>query len=197
MTDEIFWSPKDNRVWKPVICAVNGLCVGAGFHFVNDCDIIVASETAAFMDLHVHAGIVGGIENVGLAKRLPLGTALRMTLEGRHFRLSAERAYQLGLVDEVVPAADLLTTANRIAEHILEGSPHAISFSLQAVWKSLDLAHRDALEYAWALVRAHWNHPDADEGLAALSEGRSPQWLPEHDWLQRREHGDDDSGVAE
>ena len=81
---------------KPVICAVNGLCVGGGLHFVVDSDVVVAAESAAFMDTHVNVGMVGAIENVGLAKRLPLGAALRMTLMGRHYRMTARRAYELG-----------------------------------------------------------------------------------------------------
>ena len=111
ITHEVVWSPRQNDVWKPVIAAVNGVANGAGLHFVVDADIVVAAENASFMDTHVNVGMVGAIENIGLAKRLPLGTALRMTLQGRNFRLSAERAYQLGLVDELVPAAELLTTA--------------------------------------------------------------------------------------
>ena len=89
----VFWSPRQNQVWKPTICAVNGLVVGGGLHFVVDADIVIASRTAAFMDTHVNVGMVGALENIGLAKRLPLGTALRMTLLGKHYRLTAERAY--------------------------------------------------------------------------------------------------------
>ena len=104
MSDEIRVSPHQNRVWKPVIAAVNGLVNGGGLHFVVDADIIVAAEHAAFMDTHTSTGMVGAVENIGLAKRLPLGQALRMTLQGRSYRLSARRAYELGMVDEIVPA---------------------------------------------------------------------------------------------
>ncbi|MGR7003120.1 enoyl-CoA hydratase-related protein [Yinghuangia aomiensis] len=54
LTDEVFWSPRQNRVWKPVVAAVNGLAAGAGLHFVVDADIVVASERASFMDTHVN-----------------------------------------------------------------------------------------------------------------------------------------------
>ena len=103
MSDEIRVSPHQNRVWKPVIAAVNGLVNGGGLHLVVDADIIVAAEHAEFMDTHTSVGMVGAVENIGLAKRLPLGQALRMTLQGRNYRLSARRAYELGMVDEVVP----------------------------------------------------------------------------------------------
>ena len=177
---DVFWSPRQNDVWKPVICAVNGLAVGAGLHFVVDADIVIASENAAFMDTHVNVGMVGGLENVGLAKRLPLGSALRMTLMGRHYRMPAKRAYELGLVDELVPTpADLVPAAEAMARAMLENSPQAMSLSQQAIWGSLERGYQDALEYAWALLRLHWSHPDFLEGPRAFAEKRSPTWNPD------------------
>jgi enoyl-CoA hydratase/carnithine racemase len=167
-------------VWKPVICAVNGLCVGGGHHFVVDADIVIASRNAAFTDTHVNVGMVGALENIGLAKRLPLGTALRMTLLGRAYRLSAERAWQLGLVDELVDRpADLLACANDMAQSMLANSPQAMALSKQAVWGSLERGYGDALEQAWALLRLHWGHPDFQEGPRAFGEGREPRWNPD------------------
>ena len=136
LSEEVHWSPRQNRVWKPTVTAVNGMVAGAGLHFVVDADIIVAAEHAVFLDTHVNVGMVGAIENIGLAKRLPLGTALRMTLCGKTFRLPAERAYQLGLVDEVVPADQLMATADDIAHQIAANSPAAVQLSMQAIWGS-------------------------------------------------------------
>ncbi len=179
LADAVFWSPQHNRVWKPVLCAVNGLCVGGGLHFVVDADIVIASEAAAFMDAHVNVGMVGALENVGLAKRLPLGAALRMTLLGRHYRMPARRAYELGLVDELVAPADLLPTAEAMARAMLENSPQAMALSKQAVWGALERGYRDALEHAWALLRLHWGHPDFAEGTRAFAEKRPPRWNPD------------------
>jgi enoyl-CoA hydratase/carnithine racemase len=163
-----------------VIACVNGLAVGAGLHFVVDADIVIASENAAFMDAHVNVGMVGAIENVGLAKRLPLGSALRMTLMGRHYRMPAARAYQLGLVDELVPTpAELLPAALAMARALLENSPQAMALSKQAIWGALERGYRDALEYAWALLRLHWSHPDFREGPRAFAEKRAPRWNPD------------------
>ena len=135
LAEAVFWSPHQNRVWKPVICLVNGLCVGGGLHFVVDADLVLASENASFVDTHVNVGMVGALENVGLAKRLPLGTALRMTLMGKHYRLSAERAFQLGLVDELVATpADLAPLAEEMARQMMQNSPQAMARSKQAVW---------------------------------------------------------------
>ncbi len=180
LADAVHWSPYQNRVWKPVICCVNGLCVGGGHHFVVDADIVIASRNAAFTDTHVNVGMVGALENVGLAKRLPLGTALRMTLMGRAYRLSAERGFQLGLVDELVETpADLADCANEMAEAMLANSPHAMALSKQAVWGSLERGYTQALEQAWALLRLHWGHPDFREGPRAFGEKRAPRWNPD------------------
>jgi enoyl-CoA hydratase/carnithine racemase len=178
----VHWSPQQNAVWKPVICGVQGLCMGGGLHFVVDADIVVASENAQFADAHVNVGMVGAIENVGLAKRLPLGTALRMTLVGRDYRLSAARAHQLGLVDELVPRpADVLPAALALAASLLRNSPQAMALSKQAVWGAVERGYRDALEAAWALLRVHWGHPDFQEGPRAFSEKREPRWNPDPD----------------
>ena len=174
--DEVRWSPRQNDLWKPTICAVNGLVAGGGLHFVVDCDIIVAAQTAQFLDTHTAVGMVGAIENIGLARRLPLGTALRMTLQGKSFRLSAQRAFQLGLVDEVVAPHKVLDTAVEIAERISENSPNATSLSLRAVWSALELPYSQALEYGYSLVRMQWTHPDFTEGPRAFVERRPPVW---------------------
>ncbi len=173
----VFWSPYQNRVTKPVICAVNGLCVGGGHHFVVDADLIIASKTAAFMDTHVNVGMVGALENIGLGRRLPLGTALRMTLMGKAYRLSAERAHQLGMVEEVTedaPAARAL--AEDWARVLIENSPRAMSLSKQCVWGGLERGYSEALEVGWEHQKSMWAHPDFREGPRAFAEKRPPVW---------------------
>ncbi len=180
LAQSVFWSPYQNQVWKPVICAVNGLCVGGGHHFVVDADIVLASRNAAFLDSHVNVGMVGAVENIGLAKRLPLGTALRMTLMGKHYRLGAERAHQLGLVDELVDApADLMPLAETMAAQMLGNSPQAMALSKQAIWGGLEQGYAQALEHGWTLLRSHWMHPDFVEGPKAFGEKRAPRWEPD------------------
>ena len=176
LKQEVHWSPRHNDVWTPVICAVNGTVASAGLHFVVDADIVVASKTAKFIDTHVNVGMVGAVENIGLAKRMPLGSALRMTLCGKAYRMPAERAYQLGLVDELTEPEDLMSTAEEIAQQICANSPAAVSLSQQAIWSSVELGYRDALEYGWALLRMHWDHPDFKEGPKAFVEKRDPVW---------------------
>ncbi len=119
------------------------MVAGAGLHFVVDADIIVAADHAVFLDTHVNVGMVGAIENIGLAKRLPLGSALRMTLCGKKFRMPAERAYQLGLVDEVAPPDKLMETADEIAHQIAANSPAAVQLSMQACGARLEMPTRN------------------------------------------------------
>jgi (E)-benzylidenesuccinyl-CoA hydratase len=174
--EEIWWTPRQAKVWKPSILAVNGLVAGAGLHFVCDCDIIVAAENAAFTDTHVNVGIVSHIDGIGLAKRIPLGATMRMALMGRSYRMTADRAYQVGLVDEVVPLADLMTTAETMAGEIAKNSPRAVSLTMQCIWQSFEMGHAEANEYGWALGRMHQAHPDFTEGPRAFMERREPNW---------------------
>ena len=188
LEDAVHWSPYQNQVWKPVITCVNGLCVGGGLHLVVDADIVIASENAAFMDTHVNVGMVGALENIGLAKRLPLGSALRMTLMGRHYRMPAQRAYELGLVDELVARpADLRATAEQMADLIKGNSPAATARSKKAIWGSLEKGYTESLEDGWELIKEHWEHPDFKEGPRAFGEKRAPKWDPDPEATEEEE----------
>ena len=92
------------EIHKPIMCAVNGICCGGGLHFVCDTDIIIGSENAEFFDPHVNVGLVSGWEPIGLSRRIPLNYVLRMTLQGKSYRMDAEEAHRIGLLTEVVPA---------------------------------------------------------------------------------------------
>jgi E-phenylitaconyl-CoA hydratase len=164
------------QIWKPYICAVNGLVAGAGLEFVTDADIVVAADHAAFTDPHVNVGQVGGLENIGLVYRMGLGGALLLTIMGKAYRMPAERAHQLGLVDILCPGRDLVSTVASMAEAITQVSPQAVSYSLQAVWQSLGRDRASALELGWALIRGMKLHPDFREGPRAFAEGRPPNW---------------------
>jgi enoyl-CoA hydratase/carnithine racemase len=177
--EAIAWSPINSGVWKPVICAVNGLVAGGGLHFVADADIVIAADHAAFMDTHVNIGQVGAVENIGLTHRMPFGAVMRMTLQGRDYRLSAQRAYELGLVDEIVAPADLQSTARTIALSIAANSPTAVALSKRAIWESIGVPREAALANAWTIAQNHWSHPDFTEGARAFAEKRPPRWAPE------------------
>ncbi len=167
-----------NRCWKPVITAVNGMACGGGLHFVADSDLIVCSETATFFDTHVKVGLVAGLEPVGLARRLPLEAVLRMALLGGSERIDARRAYELGLVGEVVAPERLMPRALELAGLIAQHSPTALALSKRAIWESLDVGLDEALGRTWSIIRGHTDHPDLVEGSRAFVEKRRPRWAP-------------------
>ena len=115
-------NPKQNDLWKPVIAAVNGMACGGALYMLGEADIIIAAEHATFFDPHVTYGMVAGFESVHLLQKLPLGETLRVALLGAHERMSAERAHQIGLVSEVVPADELLERALWVADAIADGA---------------------------------------------------------------------------
>ncbi len=165
-----------NRCWKPVVTAVNGMCVGGGLHFVCDGDLILAAEHATFFDTHVKVGLVAGLEPVGLARRMPLEGVLRMALLGGSERLGAQEAKALGLVGEVLPADQLLPRAQELASKIAQHSPTALARTKQAIWESLDTGLVPGLHRAWEIIGEHGSHPDMQEGATAFVEKRKPRW---------------------
>jgi enoyl-CoA hydratase/carnithine racemase len=173
-----FLTAIQNRCWKPVITAVNGMVVGGGFHFVADSDLVLCSETATFFDTHVKVGLVAGLEPVGLARRIPLEAVLRLALLGGSERMDARSALAVGLVGEVLPPERLLPRARELASRIAEHSPTALALSKRAIWESLDVGLEDALDRTWKIIQDHSNHPDLAEGTRAFVEKRKPRWAP-------------------
>jgi enoyl-CoA hydratase/carnithine racemase len=129
-----------NHVAKPVVAAVNGTCAGGGFHFVVDADIVICGADARFLDPHVSIGQVSGFETVGLVKKKVAATAVaELVLGGRHVRLDAARAYQLGLVSQVVdPPEGLRDAAQALAEGIAGNDPAAMAETKRALWEALE-----------------------------------------------------------
>lgn len=167
-----------NRCWKPVITAVNGMVVGGGFHFVADSDLVLCAEHATFFDTHVKVGLVAGFEPVGLARRIPLEAVLRLALLGGSERMDAKTALSLGLVGEVLPAERLLPRARELAGMIAQHSPAALAATKRAIWESLDVGLDEALERTWKIIESHNDHPDLAEGTRAFVEKRRPRWAP-------------------
>jgi enoyl-CoA hydratase/carnithine racemase len=127
------------NIWKPVICAVNGVCAGGGLHFVADADIVVASADATFVDPHVSVGQAVAYEAIALAKKSPMEPVTRMALIGRHERLTARRALQLGILSQVVdPPDQLRMEVADLAEKIARNSPTAMAATKRALWAALE-----------------------------------------------------------
>ena len=169
-------TPPYRQMSKPIICAVNGICAGAGLDLVTTCDIAIASDKASFMDPHVSIGLVSGREAIRMARVIPMNIAMRMMLMGKHERMGAERAYQLGLVSEVVPHDDLMARAWEIAETVNKNAPLAVRGTRLAIRNgmSLSVAEAELLAESYRLRVAM--SQDAREGPIAFGEKRDPAW---------------------
>jgi len=163
---------------KPVVTAVNGMCAGGGLHFLDTSDVVIASDHAEFFDPHVNVSIAACGETLGMVRmrQMPRGEALRVAFMGLRYRISAARAYQIGLVSEVVPHEQLMARAYELAGKIAAASPVAVGCTSAALWDTWSLTYSEARRYGDAYVFQSRNAPDAREGLTAQAEGRVPHW---------------------
>ena len=166
------------KVEKPVIAAVNGICAGGGFHFVADADIVIAASNAQFTEPHVSVGQVVAFEAIGLLRKMPFEAVMRMALTGRHERMTADRAYQLGMVSQLAEPDQLRDEAQALAEKIAQNSPVAMAATKRALWRGLELGLTDACRAGALDLAGVWGHPDQEEGPRAFAEKRTPNWAP-------------------
>jgi enoyl-CoA hydratase/carnithine racemase len=169
-------TPPFRTMAKPVIVAINGICCGAGLDWVTTGDIVIASDKAVFFDPHVSIGLVAGREVVRLARVLPRTVAIRMALMGKHERMSAARAYELGMVSEIVEHDRLLERAHEIAAIVNSNAPLAVRGSRLAILKGLDLPLHEAEMLAESFRERVTRTEDALEGPRAFVEKRQPDW---------------------
>jgi crotonobetainyl-CoA hydratase len=163
---------------KPVIAAVNGLCLGGGFEIALACDIIIAADNASFGLPEPRVGAValgGGVHR--LARQIGLKRAMGYIFTCA--RISPAEGLQLGLVNEVVPQAELAAVTQRWCDEILKGAPMAIRASKEAVMRGLDepsleAALRNQVEYPH--FKAWMGAEDTVEGPRAFAEKRAPVW---------------------
>jgi enoyl-CoA hydratase/carnithine racemase len=162
---------------KPIIAAVNGAAMGGGFEAALACDLIVAAEHATFGLTEPRVGLAalgGGIQRLTLELGAKRATALLLTAR----KISAREAQSLGLVAEVVTADQLVATARRWADEILQCSPASIA-ATKAVMQSVDGSGlQESMDGMFALpeVKSLLTGPDAREGVQAFTEKRAPQW---------------------
>ena len=169
-------TPPFRTMTKPVLTAVNGLCCGAGLDLLTTGDISIASERAEFFDPHVSIGLVSGREMVRLSRVLPLNIAMRVALTGKHERMSAQRAYELGMISEVVEHDRLLERAREIAALVNRNAPLAVRGTRLAMRKTIDLPLHEAEIMAEAYRERVVRTDDAREGPLAFMEKRAPEW---------------------
>ena len=163
--------PKSCDLWKPVICAVNGMACGGAFYMLAESDIIIAADHATFFDPHVTYGMAAVYEPMKMLQYMPLGEVLRMTLLGNHERMSAATAHRIGLVSEVCPADELMERARWVADAIASQPAVGVQASLRSIWTANDLGTKQALSMGPSLLTTGFDMAGMEEGNAAFSSG--------------------------
>lgn len=139
--------PKSNDLWKPVVCAINGMACGGGFYFLGEVDVLIAADHATFFDPHVTYGMPAVYEPLLMLHRgMTFGEILRLTLLGNHERLSAQRALEIGLVSEICPIEELDERAGWVAEAIASAPPGPMQATLRTLWAGRELSRQQALD---------------------------------------------------
>lgn len=161
--------------FKPIIAAVNGFALGGGFELALACDIIIAAENASFALPEPRVGqmaALGGVHR--LPMQIPFHHAMGLILTGR--RITAQEAFRLGIVNEVVPGRELMTAAHHWATEVLECAPLAVRASKEAALEGLHLPYREAIGKAYRGYLAMLESEDYLEGPRAFAAKRKPDW---------------------
>jgi enoyl-CoA hydratase/carnithine racemase len=168
--------PKSCDLWKPVIAAVNGMACGGAFYMLGEVEFIIAAEHATFFDPHVTYGMTAAFEPMHMLQKMPFHEIMRLALLGNHERLSAQRAYQIGLVSEVVSADKLHEAAAWAAGAIASAPPLAIQGTLRAIWAARELTRSQALAIGYAFIGLGTNQESIRQGQEFFASGKRIQW---------------------
>jgi enoyl-CoA hydratase/carnithine racemase len=168
--------PKRNRVWKPFLCAVHGQVEGAAFHWLNTADVVIAAEGTTFSESELSDGRMAAVVPIGLAERLPIGEVMRMVLMGRDEAMAVTRAFELGLVSEIVPLDQLGLRARELASRIAAKAPTAVQGTVRAIWESQQMA-----PWVAQAIGGHYVNLGNDRSLeevdpALFESGHRPEW---------------------
>jgi len=162
---------EDMQIWKPIIAAINGACLGGGFEVALACDIRIAAENATFGFPEINLGLIpgwGGTQR--LPRSVPLAKAAEILTSGRP--IDANEAYRIGLVNKVVPAAELMAEAKKMAETLLKPAPLAARAAKQAMLQGLNTTLLNGLEIEYQLEKYVTKSEDFKEGRQAFMEKR-------------------------
>ncbi len=164
-------------LYKPVIAAVNGLCLGGGAEIVAACDLAIASDNAEFGLVEPRVGLaaLGGGALQRLAREMPMKDAMMMILTGK--RISAQEALRISFINQVVPQSDLMSSARELAMEILKCAPLAVQASKQVMRQSLSTPDlKKTMKTRYELAEVMLKSQDAIEGPLAFAEKRTPKW---------------------
>ncbi len=166
---------REGDIWKPIIGAVNGICSSGGLEMLQGTDIRIAAEHAVFSIAEPKRGLFpGGGSTVRLPRQVPFVWAMEILLTCEF--ISAQKAYEIGLVNRVVPKEDLMPTAMKIAETICQNAPLAIQAVKRSVRKCANLTMDEALNLELEIAAEVFMTEDAREGPLAFTEKRKPVW---------------------
>ena len=162
------------EIFKPVIAAVNGYCLGYGLTLASWCDFVIASDRAAFGLPEVRLGVPAIVASIRLPQRLNWADAMELLLTGE--RVSAERAHAMGLVWKVVPHDTLLEEAHALANRLLNGAPVAQRAMKEMAMRTRHMATLEAIRFGETMRHVTNTTHDAAEGVRAAAERRAPNW---------------------
>lgn len=162
-------------VAKPFIAAINGICTGGGLEFAMACDLRIASENAKMGLAEVKQGLMAGNSGTQkLIRLVPFGPALEMLMTGDF--ITAQEAYRIGLVNKVVPLADLMTEAEALAQRICSAAPLSVQGAKEAAYRGIEVTLEEGLKIEAEIMDRIGRSEDAREGPRAFAEKRKPQW---------------------
>ncbi|HTD51100.1 MAG TPA: enoyl-CoA hydratase/isomerase family protein [Acidimicrobiia bacterium] len=168
--------PKSCDLWKPVIAAVNGMACGGAFYMLGETEFIIAADHATFFDPHVTYGMCAAFEPIHMAGITPFPEIMRLSLLGNYERMSAARAFQIGMVSEVVPGAQLADRAHEVAAMIASQPRLAIEGTVRAIWSTREMPQREAVRLGYAYVAMGTNQASIAEGQKLFASGNRVEW---------------------
>ncbi len=161
-------------VWKPVIAAINGYCVGGGLELALSCDVRIATESARLGLMEPKRGIwAAGGGPIRLPRVVPFGIAMEILLSAD--LIDAKRAYEIGLVNQVVPSlSDLMPAAQKMAERFMQSAPLSLQTTKETAYRTYGMPIKEAARTRFGIDPAR--SEDAREGTTAFAEKRTPEW---------------------
>jgi enoyl-CoA hydratase/carnithine racemase len=165
----------DLTCWKPVIAAINGFCLAGGTELMLACDLRIAAENATIGLTEVRWGIIPGAGGTQrLPRMIPLATAMEIILLGEP--ITAQEAWRIGLINRVVPQAELMNEVERWIAILLARGPLALRAAKQAMLQGLDMPLAEGLQLEGRLFRQMLATEDAKEGPTAFAQKRTPEF---------------------
>ena len=159
---------------KPVIAAVQGTATAAGCQLVATCDLTIAADSADFATPGVHIGLFCSTPMVALSRNISRKRAMQMLLTGE--KVSAEQAVEWGLLNQVVPAAELASTTHNLAAKIASKPASTVKIGKEAFYQQAEMCLSDAYDHTAAVMTSNMLEADAEEGINAFIEKRQPNW---------------------